>query len=255
MPVCPYLLLAGGHACFLGHVVLEFVTIYASGFFAVGEYLLNDKDANGIRFCLKFCKNHLFKECKGVHMKTVFLLIFLAVGAVASTMLLEYSTLGLFPVFIWSIPFCISAVLAFISNIVIKKHKAKIMVFIIFIFAGIFCLIVYHAIGAKVDKNGTLREVFGLSVIGEHLMLAGVMMVGNILKRQRIPLLFGVLGLAIILLLILVENILTVSEFIGFGSILLGISLIYISLYWSIICIYNNRNSVHKKIDSFLKKK
>ena len=175
-------------------------------------------------------------------MKTSLLLIFLAVGAIASTMLLEYITLGSFPTLIWSIPFCISAVLAFISNIVTKKHKAKIIVFIVFIFAGIFCLIVYHAIGVKVDKDGTLREVFGLSVIGGHLMLAGVMMVGNILRRQRIPLLFGVLGLAIILLLILVENILTVSEFIGFGSILLGSSLIYISLYWSMICLYNNRN-------------
>ena len=200
-------------------------------------------------------------------MKKVFLPILLAFCAVAVTVFVSAITNWEVSVFTLSSPVFIAAALAFIGNIFIKKRITVIIASIVLFAAGIAFMIAYSTVRPTLDADRTLSEVLSvlraavlegipvqvdrtlrgvLSDISTLLILTGSMMFGNIIRRPSVPKWLGVLGIAIFGFTALIASIIPVGHSVGFGLLLLAIALIYIALYWSIVCIYNIRHTAHK---------
>lgn len=193
--------------------------------------------------------------------------LILAFCAVAATVFISAITNWGVSVFTLSRPIFIAAGIAFIGNIVIQKRITVIVVAITLLAAGIAFMIAYSTVRVTLDADRTLSEVLSvlraaalegvpvqvdrtmrgvLSDISTLLILTGSMMFGNIIRRPRALKWFGVLGIAIFGFTVLIASIIPVGHSVGFGLLLLGIALIYIALYWSIVCIYNIRHTAHK---------
>ena len=200
-------------------------------------------------------------------MKKILLPILLAFCAVAVTVFVSAITNWTVSVFTLSSPVFIAAALAFIGNIFIKKRITVIIASIVLLAAGIAFMIAYSTVRVTLDADRTLSEVLSvlraavlegipvqvdrtlrgvLSDISTLLILTGSMMFGNIIRRPSVPKLLGVLGIAIFGFTALIASIIPVGHSVGFGLLLLAIALIYIALYWSIVCIYNIRHTAHK---------
>lgn len=187
-------------------------------------------------------------------MKKFFIPVFLTACAVVVMVLFEdiFASTSATPALIARIlsilgvvvAFLVPAGLAFICNILVRTRIMGIIASVVALVLGISCVFAYSIIGVEVGEDGMLREAFGFLFIGFYLMLTGLMLLGNIFKRQGISTSLGVLGIVIAGFSTIAETLgikyISIGPYLSFG---IGLTLIFTAVYWSMVCVYNNRSA------------